>query len=126
MEEQQIVPSTKKDKIIRWAKMIGFLLVLIGLVIFIAIENEMVSDWLESFLIWVEENEVLGGFVFILVYIIATVLFIPGLILTLGAGFVYGNIYGVALGVLVGTVIVFIGASIGSILAMLLGRYAFR
>lgn len=106
--------------------MIIFLLVVIALVVFIAVENERVGKWLESFLKWVEENEALGAFVFVLVYIVATVLFVPGLILTLGAGFVYSKIYGVGLGVLIGSIIVFVGASIGSILAMLLGRYAFR
>ena len=36
----------------------------------------------------------LGPFVLVLVYIVATLLFIPGLILTLGAGFAFAQAYG--------------------------------
>ena len=58
------------------------------------------------------------------VYIVATVLFIPGSILTLGAGFVFGMaLHGLGVGVLVGTLSVVIGASIGAIISFLLGRY---
>jgi uncharacterized membrane protein YdjX (TVP38/TMEM64 family) len=58
------------------------------------------------------------------VYILATLLFIPGSILTLGAGFVFSMaLHGLGVGVLVGTLSVVIGASIGAILAFLLGRY---
>ena len=60
----------------------------------------------------------------IAVYIVATLLFIPGSILTLGAGFVFSMaLNGLGVGVLVGTLCVVIGASIGAILAFLLGRY---
>ena len=86
----------------------------------------MVGEWLEGFLTWVEESGVLGMFVFMLVYVIATVCFVPGLILTLGAGFIFTTVYGTGLGIFIGTVVVFGGATIGSILAFLLGRYVFR
>ena len=60
----------------------------------------------------------------IVVYIIATLLFIPGSLLTLGAGFVFSMaLNGLGVGVLVGALSVIIGASIGAILAFLLGRY---
>jgi uncharacterized membrane protein YdjX (TVP38/TMEM64 family) len=103
-----------------------FLCIIIFLVVFIAIERTMVAGWIESFLQWVEDNAILGMFVFILVYIVATVLFVPGLILTLGAGFIFTSVYGIGLGIFIGVVVVFIGATIGSILAFLLGRYVFR
>ena len=54
---------------------------------------------------------------------LATVLFIPGSILTLGAGFVFSMAFGLGGGVVLGTVSVFIGASLGAIIAFLLGRY---
>ena len=54
------------------------------------------------------------------------VLFIPGAILTLGAGFVFANSYGLALGVLLGTLSVFVGASTGAILSFLIARYVCR
>ncbi len=51
-------------------------------------------------------------------YILATVLFIPGSILTLGADVVFG--------VALGSIYVFIGATIGATLAFLIGRYLAR
>jgi len=59
-----------------------------------------------------------GAIAFILLYIIATVAFIPGTILTLGAGVVYGAIFG--------SIYVFIGATLGATTAFLVGRYLAR
>lgn len=53
-------------------------------------------------------------------------LFVPGLILALGAGYVFSVIYGKAFGIFIGSIVVFLGATIGSILAFFLGRYVFR
>jgi uncharacterized membrane protein YdjX (TVP38/TMEM64 family) len=61
-----------------------------------------------------------------LVYAVATVLFIPASILTLGAGFVFAAAFGLGGGIVLGVVSVFIGASIGAILSFLLGRYLLR
>lgn len=55
-----------------------------------------------------------GAIAFILLYIIATVAFIPGTILTLGAGVVYGTVFG--------SIYVFIGATLGATAAFLVGR----
>jgi uncharacterized membrane protein YdjX (TVP38/TMEM64 family) len=59
-----------------------------------------------------------GAIAFILLYIIATVAFIPGTILTLGAGAIYGTIFG--------SIYVFIGATLGATAAFLVGRYLAR
>lgn len=60
----------------------------------------------------------LGPIVFVLGYAIATVAFIPGSLLTLAAGAVFG--------LLRGTAVVFVGATIGSTLAFLVSRYVAR
>jgi uncharacterized membrane protein YdjX (TVP38/TMEM64 family) len=60
------------------------------------------------------------------VYFVATVLFIPGSVLTLGSGFVFSTAFGLGLGILVGVISVFIGASLGAVSAFLLGRYLLR
>lgn len=52
------------------------------------------------------------------VYVVATVLMVPGLVLTLGAGYAFG--------VVVGTAAVSVGSVIGATLAFLVGRYAAR
>lgn len=69
-------------------------------------------------LAWIEGLGVVGGIAFIGIYIAATIAFLPGSILTLGAGVVFG--------VVLGSVYVFIGATLGAIAAFLVGRYLAR
>jgi uncharacterized membrane protein YdjX (TVP38/TMEM64 family) len=59
-----------------------------------------------------------GAIAFMAIYIIATVAFFPGSVLTLGAGVVFG--------VVLGSFYVFIGATIGATAAFLVGRYLAR
>ena len=73
---------------------------------------------LQTSLIWVKSLGSFGPIAFIAIYTLATVLLIPGLIVTLGAGFLYGVVWG--------SVYVFIAATLGSILAFLIGRYLCR
>lgn len=67
---------------------------------------------------WVEGLGVWGPLAFIAVYAIATVALVPGSILTVTAGLLFG------LGQ--GTVFVFFGATLGAVAAFLLGRYGVR
>lgn len=67
---------------------------------------------------WIDSLGNLGAIAFIGLYIIATVLFLPGSILTLGAGVVFGVVWG--------SIYVFIGATIGATVAFLVGRYLAR
>jgi len=76
--------------------------------------QELLRDALQ----WVEELGIIGGIAFIAIYIVATVAFLPGSILTLGAGVVFG--------VLLGAVYVFVGATVGAIAAFWVGRYLAR
>jgi len=60
-------------------------------------------------------------------YVFAAVLFFPGSILTLGAGFAFKQAYGSAWqAVLIGTAAVWIGASVGAAVAMILGRFVLK
>lgn len=76
------------------------------------------QDLLRNALEWVDGLGAVGAIAFILIYIVATVAFLPGSILTLGAGVVFG--------VVLGSIYVFIGATIGAALAFLVGRYFAR
>jgi uncharacterized membrane protein YdjX (TVP38/TMEM64 family) len=49
-----------------------------------------IEEWLEQVQRWVTGMGALGGVVFGLVYVVAALLFVPGSILTLGAGLVFG------------------------------------
>jgi uncharacterized membrane protein YdjX (TVP38/TMEM64 family) len=69
-------------------------------------------------LAWVADQGAAGVVAYILLYVVATVLFLPGSILTLGAGAVYGVVYGVP--------IVSTAATLGATAAFLAGRYVAR
>lgn len=60
----------------------------------------------------------IGYGVFVLMYIVASVFFIPGSILTLGAGAIYG--------LLEGFILVSVGSTLGATAAFVVGRYAAR
>lgn len=83
-----------------------------------AIQGFNPQELLREALKWINSLGYIGGIAFMLIYTIATVAFLPGSILTLGAGVVFG--------VVVGTIYVFIGATLGSIAAFLVGRYLAR
>jgi uncharacterized membrane protein YdjX (TVP38/TMEM64 family) len=69
----------------------------------------------------------LGVIAFIGVYFVCTIFFVPGAILTLGAGFVFTTaLDSLGYGVLLASVAVFVGASLGAIASFLLSRYLFR
>lgn len=76
------------------------------------------QELLRHALQWVESLGLIGGIAFVVIYIVATVAFLPGSILTLGAGIVFG--------VGLGSIYVFIGATLGAIAAFLVGRYLAR
>lgn len=71
------------------------------------------ADTLKSFLQWVEDNPGQGAVAFALVYIFTTVCFIPGSLLTLGAGLVFGRALGTGWGVLVGSIAVLVSRTRG-------------
>jgi len=66
----------------------------------------------------IEDLGFVGALVFIGLYIVACVFFIPGLILSLGAGAIYG--------VVKGTVLVSVSSTLGATAAFLVGRYLAR
>lgn len=76
------------------------------------------QEWLRNALQWIDSLGAVGAIAFILLYIIATVAFLPGSILTLGAGVVFGLV--------LGSFYVFIGATFGATAAFLVGRYLAR
>lgn len=76
------------------------------------------QEWLRNALQWIDSLGTVGAIAFILLYIIATVAFLPGSILTLGAGVVFGVVWG--------ALYVFIGATLGATAAFLVGRYLAR
>ncbi len=100
----------------KYSKLIVLVLVVIALSILSAILP--IKDWIRSFIGWVQQLGPSGVIVFIAAYALATVLFLPGWIFTVGAGLVYG--------IVGGTLVALGGAIIGATLAFLIARYLLR
>jgi uncharacterized membrane protein YdjX (TVP38/TMEM64 family) len=66
----------------------------------------------------IESLGLTGAIAFMIIYVVATVAFFPGSVLTLAGGAIFGLLWG--------SVYVFLGATIGATLAFLVGRYLAR
>lgn len=83
-----------------------------GLTGFISLGGlDRLKDWIDGF-------GVVAPVVFIVLYVVATVAFLPGAPLSLLAGLVFGSVWG--------TLWTVLGATLGATLAFLVGRYAAR
>src|SRR2546430_17027937 len=94
------------------------LYVAVGIGIVLALKYSHVQDLLKSALDWIGKLGPWGPVIFVGLYVVATVLFVPGSVLTLGAGAVVG--------VVLGWVCVSIGATLGATAAFPVGRYLAR
>ena len=88
-----------------------------ALVLLIVLGRQL-GGYLPAFVGRVEDLGVWGPVVFVLGYMAATVAFIPGSLLTLAAGAVFG--------IVKGTACVLVGATLGSAVAFLISRYFAR
>ncbi|HWV99416.1 MAG TPA: FAD-containing oxidoreductase [Candidatus Acidoferrum sp.] len=84
----------------------------------LALKYFHVQDLLKAALDWIGKLGPWGPVIFVGLYVVATVLFIPGSVLTLGAGAVFG--------VALGSACVSISATLGATAAFLVGRYLAR
>lgn len=93
-------------------------LAVVVIALFAAAKFLPLEGWLKSFNEWVSQMGVAGIFIFIAAYAIATVLLLPGVVLTLGAGFAFG--------LWKGFLAVSAGATLGASLAFLVARFIAR
>jgi uncharacterized membrane protein YdjX (TVP38/TMEM64 family) len=77
-----------------------------------------VREWLAVGIAWIEDHRTISWAAYIGVYVLAAVLVVPGSILTLAAGFVFGLPLGV--------VLVSAGSVLGAACAFLVGRFLAR
>ncbi len=77
-----------------------------------------VNDYLARFFEYVQSSGVWGPVLLAVVYVLATIVMVPGLILTLGAGFAFG--------IVKGTIAVSVGSVLGATAAFLIGRTVAR
>ncbi len=99
-----------------WIKIGIVLAVLIGL--FVASRFLPINAYLGAFLEYVKSLGVWGPVLLAAVYVVATVLMVPGSILTLGAGFTFGLV--------TGTITAMAGSVLGALASFLVGRTVAR
>ncbi|QLE56163.1 TVP38/TMEM64 family protein [Nostoc sp. TCL26-01] len=76
------------------------------------------SAILQTLVLWVQSLGIFGPIAYIIIYNLATLLFIPGSLLTLKGGCLFGVFWG--------SIYVLFAATVGAILAFLIGRYLSR
>ena len=91
--------------------------VLVGVALVLVLKFDP-RELLRSTLAWIGNLGAWGPLLFIAIYIVASVLFIPASVLTLGAGALFGIVRG--------SLYVIIGATLGATAAFLVGRYLAR
>lgn len=101
----------------RWSLVGKVALAVAGLALLLLLGRQL-GAYVPQFAAWVDTLGFWGPLVFILGYAAATVGFVPGLILTLAAGAIFGLARG--------TLYVFVGATLGSTLSFLIARYFAR
>jgi len=111
------VSKSQKKSTRKWLLYLGAAIVLIaaGIVGFKYFHGQ---ELLKQAIDWVAQLGLWGPVIFIAIYVVATVLFIPGSVLTLGAGAVFGVGWG--------SVYVSIASTLGATAAFLVGRYLAR
>lgn len=97
----------------RW---VGVGLLVVGLLV--GLRFLPIEVWLRAAISWVADLGWWGAVLFVALYALAAVLLVPGSVLTLGAGAVFG--------VVRGTFIVSVAATLGATAAFFIGRYLAR
>ena len=100
-----------------WLKLVVLLLLVVSLVL--ALVFLPWPQWLGLFLTWVDSLGVWGPILLAEMYVFCTVFFVPGSILTIGAGFAFQSVW-------IGTLAVSAGSTIGCICAFLFGNTLVR
>lgn len=77
-----------------------------------------IKAWMIASQLWIKSLGFIGPLVFVLLYVITTILFIPGSALTLAAGAIFG--------LWIGVVTVIAGSNLGALAAFLLARTKLR
>jgi len=95
-----------------------FITIVLGLYFFTPVRDYLSHDGFVTLEAWIRAQGVLAPLVFGLLYIAATVFALPGSVLTIGGGLLFGAEWG--------TLINWISASLGAMISFLLARYLGR
>jgi uncharacterized membrane protein YdjX (TVP38/TMEM64 family) len=101
-----------------WSRVRWIVLAAVVVALFAAHHLLPMDEWLRAFQSWVARQGAWGGVIYGVVYTLAAIAFVPGSLLTIGAGLVFGLLWG--------TVIVSIASTSAAALAFLIARYVAR
>lgn len=113
---EQPSPSTPQQK--PWFKIGIGVAVLAALAVVLVQYGAAIQSSLQAALFFIRDLGPLGPLLFMALYVVVTVLFLPASLLTIGGGFIFGPF--------LGFLYVLVGATIGANLAFLIGRYLAR
>ncbi|MBI2337143.1 MAG: TVP38/TMEM64 family protein [Deltaproteobacteria bacterium] len=92
-----------------------FIFVILGLYFFTPVRGYLSQDGFGALQAWIQSQGIFAPLVFGLIYVVATVFALPGSILTLGGGLLFGAWWG--------TLINWLSASLGAMISFLIARY---
>ena len=129
MKKKRLKHQFSTRNLIKLSRLVGLTLLTVGITLVFANAPALAQEsanaqgfnpqeWLRNSLQWIDSLGPTGAIMFMIIYLVATVGFLPGSILTLGAGVLFG--------VFLGSFYVFIGATLGATAAFLVGRYLAR
>ena len=95
-----------------YLRFIILLVVVLGIGIGIQYRGQIDSNAIQQ---WIDQAGFAGPFIFILIYTLATVLFLPGSVMTLAGGAIFGP--------WLGTLLNLTGATLGATIAFIIARY---
>lgn len=93
-------------------------LLVLALLVGVVLAGRWAGNLVPRFTEWVAAHGTAGALLFVVGYVIAAVAFVPGSVLTLAAGAIFG--------IAKGTALVFIGATLGAAAAFLVSRHLAR
>jgi uncharacterized membrane protein YdjX (TVP38/TMEM64 family) len=96
----------------------GLLLAVVAAAVLVAVRLLPVEAWLREVQETVGRMGALGPVVYVAVYVVCALLFVPGSVLTLGAGLVFGLVKG--------TLVVVVAANIAAVMAFVIARHLLR
>lgn len=117
MTEPSTASAVSRRRAAPWRLLVRILVVAVAIVLLL-LAGRYLGGYVPRFAAWVDGLGVWGPVVFVVGYAAATVAFIPGSLLTLAAGAVFGLARG--------TAFVLVGATLGASAAFLVGRYVAR
>lgn len=104
-------------------------LLFVAVILFVICDSTVgkgrIREGMTVFLEWIRENPGVGVVCFVLVFFLASLICVPGALLTIGAGYVFAASFDgcIKTGIVIGTLAVFVGAVTSSTAAFLLSRY---